>query len=172
MPNTKQENMEQMSYAYISALCARNGFSFVKPTPDNDGVDLIIQCKGKPDPGCRGTSPSLHAQLKASYANVIPQEDGGIKYRLEAKNYNILVDESRITPIILIVLWMEQDENDWLECTKNYLKLTKCAFWVSLKGLPPTENAGTKTITIPSDNWLTCDSLKELMIKACNREEL
>lgn len=39
MPNTVQESMEDLSFAYVNALCAYHGYTFDRVTRDNDGVD-------------------------------------------------------------------------------------------------------------------------------------
>ena len=46
MPNTLQESMEDVSFAYMQALCAYNGYTISKAERDNDGVDATIKCKG------------------------------------------------------------------------------------------------------------------------------
>ena len=40
MPNTLQESMEDVSFAYMQALCAYNGYTLSKVERDNDGVDV------------------------------------------------------------------------------------------------------------------------------------
>ena len=171
MPNPIQIRQEDMSIAYLTALCAANGYTLMKEEHDNDGVDRTIKCKGKPDETCIRKSPKLDVQLKACYSNHIRiNTDGSINYDLEAKNYNILVDEERITPIILVLLHMHEDERLWIDQTPDYMKITKCAYWVSLTGQPPTENITTKTITIPASNILSKESLKAIMVKVANNQ--
>lgn len=174
MPNTKQLKMEDMSVAYLRALCAANGYTLKGEEHDNDGVDITVKCKGRPSEDCVKVSPTLDVQLKSSSSpNLITlNEDGSITYKLEVKNYNTLIDSNRITPIILIVLLMNEDEDNWIEQTLDYLKLTKCAYWISLKGREYSDNAGRKTIVIPSDHVLTKECLRELMIKVAKEEEL
>lgn len=46
MPNTLQESMEDVSFAYMQALCAYNGYTISKAERDNDGVDATISAKG------------------------------------------------------------------------------------------------------------------------------
>ena len=173
MPNPIQIRQEDMSVAYLTALCAANGYTLMTEEHDNDGVDRTIKCKGKPDETCLRKSPKLDVQLKSCFSdNIRINPDGSISYALEAKNYNILVDSKRITPIILVVLHMNEDENLWIEQTPDYLKITKCAYWISLVGQPLTENTSTKTITIPASNILSKEALKDIMIKVANNQSL
>ena len=72
MPNTLQESMEDVSFAYMQALCAYNGYTISKAERDNDGVDATIKCKGYPcnSSDCRKRSPIIDIQLKASYVKL------------------------------------------------------------------------------------------------------
>ena len=44
MPNPKQTMMEDMSIAFVRALCAANGYSISSCEHDNDGFDMEINC--------------------------------------------------------------------------------------------------------------------------------
>ena len=48
--NAKSKNlkMEDMSEAFVRALCAVHGYSIVNHNHDNDGVGFGIRCKDKP----------------------------------------------------------------------------------------------------------------------------
>ena len=174
MPNTLQESMEDVSFAYMQALCAYNGYTLSKAERDNDGVDATIKCKGYPcNPSdCRRRSPIIDIQLKASYVKLKEKKNGDYSFILEAKNYNNLVMNDRMTPIILVVLHMDQDRKKWVKHSKSALKVTKCAYWVSLKNNQPTNNGSSITVVIPKQNILSCECLKKLMIKVAKEEEL
>lgn len=174
MPNTLQESMEDVSFAYMQALCAYNGYTLSKAERDNDGVDATIKCKGYPcNPSdCRRRSPIIDIQLKASYVKLKEKKNGDYSFILEAKNYNNLVMNDRMTPIILVVLHMDKDRKKWVKHSKSTLKVTKCAYWVSLKNNQPTNNGSSITVVIPKQNILSCECLKKLMIKVAKEEEL
>lgn len=168
MPNPEQTRMEDMSEAYLRALCAANGYSVEKSNHDNDGVDITVTCKGKPDAACKHSSPGVNIQLKSSYSKIRNNADGSINYDLEVKNYKWLIDNDRLTPLILVVFQMPNDQNLWIEQTIDWLKIKKCAYWISLKGKPDTSNASTISINIPNANLFTKDALKDIMIKTAN----
>lgn len=173
MPNVKDLRMEHMSEAFLKALCAVNGYTMTKPTDDNDGVDQEIKCKGWPtDDHTTYQSPRFDVQLKSSYSGFERKLNGELTYKLRAKNYNDLVATNRATPLILVVLMMYESIEEWTEQTEDYLKITKCAYWVNLQGEEPTNNTGTKTIVIDENKLLTAESLKELMIRASKGEKL
>lgn len=81
MPNTLQESMEDVSFAYMQALCAYNGYTLSKVERDNDGVDATIRCKGYPcnSSDCRKRSPSIDIQLKASYVKFKEKRNGEMR---------------------------------------------------------------------------------------------
>lgn len=172
MPNPKQLKMEDMSEAYLRALCAANGFSIDRSNHDNDGYDVEISCKGLIAPSSVVHSPKLDIQLKSSYSKITRQDDGSITYSLEVKNYRTLIQDNRMVPQILVVFHMYDDEGLWLEHTVDWLKITKCAYWISLKGYKDTENEHTININIPSNHILTKDSLMDIMVKISNQQSL
>jgi len=172
MPNQQTIKMEDMSEAYLRALCAANGYSIDRVSHDNDGVDVTVKCKGKVDNDSTYYSPSLDIQLKSSFSKIVEHEDGSITYPLEVKNYKSLIDSHRMIPLILVVVQMYSDENLWVEQTSDWLKITKCAYWISLKGQPDTNNTSTINIEIPAQNLLTKDSLKGIMSRISKQEAL
>lgn len=172
MPNAESIRMEDVSEAYVRALCAVNGYSITKSNHDNDGYDIEVECKGQVASDSLRYSPMVQMQLKASYAKIKEHPDGSITYPLEVKNYKWLIEPRRMTPMILVVFSMHQDRGLWVQHTNDYLKITKRAYWISLRGRADTQNAGTINITIPATNILTQDSLREIMLKISKGEEL
>ena len=65
---------------------------------------------------------------------------------------------------------MHNDENLWIEHNIDFLKITRCAYWISLRGWKPTKLRERISITIPAENLLTKESLKEIMIKVAKGE--
>lgn len=172
MPNTQQLRMEDMSEAYLRALCAANGYTIDKREHDSDGVDIGLVCSDKVADDSILESTELKIQLKSSYANITEHEDGSITYKLEVKNYKSLISTKRMIPLILVVFHMPREEAQWIEQTTDWLKIKKCAYWISLKGKPDTDNTDKISIRIPAENLLTKDSLKEIMCKASKMEDL
>lgn len=176
MPNPLQTRMEDMSFAYLQAICAKNGYDIATTPHDNDCVDCTIICNGYPienaDKKHTMCSPKVDVQLKASFSGIVLLENGDIQYDIPSRNYNYLVNSQRFIPYILVLLVMHRDEELWIEQTVDWLKITKCAYWISLKGQEPTENKSSKRIVIPCANVLTADALKEMMVKISKQQEL
>lgn len=161
-----------MSEAYLRALCAANGYTIDKREHDNDGIDIGVVCSDKVADDSILESTELKIQLKSSYANITAHDDGSITYKLEVKNYKSLISTKRMIPLILVVFHMSREEAEWIEQTTDWLKIKKCAYWISLKGKPNTDNTEKISIRIPATNLLTKESLKEIMWKVSKMEEL
>lgn len=172
MPNTQQIKMEDMSEAYLRALCAANGFSIDRSNHDNDGYDVEVSCKGLLTPESTRRCPKLDIQLKSSYSNITSHDDGSITFQLEVKNYKTLIQADRLVPQILLVFHMHRDESLWLEHCSDWLKITKCAYWICLQGQEDTDNKATISVNIPNDHVLTKESLLDIMIKISKQEPL
>lgn len=174
MPIPLQTRMEDMSMAYLQAMCAKNGYEIGNTKHDFDGVDCTIECGGFPidDGECQWYSPRIDVQLKSSFASVSMLDTGDVQYDIPARNYNLLVDSRRNIPYILILLVMNREENKWLNHSMEGLTITKCAYWTCLKGQEPTKNHNTTRIVIPSTNVLTPNSLQGLMIKVSKYQAL
>lgn len=176
MPNPKTANMQSMSKTYMAALCAVNGYTMNVDSEDYDSVDLTIKCPGIPDdsldPNSNFSSPVLEIQLKSTYSEVRRMQNGCLSYNLKVKNYNDLVPVNRIVPRILVLFLMYEDEQYWVEHTIDFLKITKCAYWVCLQGLPLSDNSETQAISIPENQVLSPDELKRIMIIISKGETL
>ncbi len=151
------QQKEQFSITYIRAIAAVAGYSLYRPEVDNDSVDLGIVSRG-------GTgkilSPRLELQLKCTAREIL--EENYLKYPLSLKNYNDLKINA-LVPRILVVVLVPEKITDWIKQTESELCLRYCAYWVSLRGSPDTENITNVTIEIPRSNQLTPDALQAII---------
>ncbi|GEP65207.1 hypothetical protein CBE01nite_29750 [Clostridium beijerinckii] len=163
---TEEHTKEGISAAYVKAIANYAGFNFEQPVNDY-GIDgtfsgIKVRKKGGEkrllSDGCK-----LDFQLKASI-NVKMEKDL-IKYSLESKNYNDLVDDEICTPRILIVYKLPRNKDEWIKVTENGTMFKDCAWWCYLSGLQETNNKETITIEIPRNQIFDDKSLKELMGK-------
>ncbi|MBO3460986.1 DUF4365 domain-containing protein [Aetokthonos hydrillicola Thurmond2011] len=147
------QQKEQFSITYIRAIAAVAGYSLYRPEVDNDSIDLGIVSRG-------GTgkilSPRLELQLKCTAKDI--RGENYIKYPLNLKNYNDLRINA-LVPRILVVVLVPEKVTDWLKQTEEELCLKHCAYWVSLYGMPETENTTNVTIEIPRSNLFTADAV-------------
>lgn len=160
---TEQHIKEGLSRAYIIAVSHATGLNIEESRYDY-GIDGTISGVKILKNGRRvSNGVKLDFQLKSSVN--IEVEDDVIKYALEAKNYNDLVDEEVATPRILILYKLPKEREQWINVTENNTILKHCAWWCHLRGKEPTNNCSSKTIEIPRNQILTVEALNELMRK-------
>lgn len=147
---------DRLSEAMVGAIAARAGFAVARPDLDRDGIDVIIQAGD-------GVRPRIEAQIKGTINADIKK--GKLTFPLKRRNYDLLRGPTQ-TPRILILVTLDHSEARWLSATPKQLSIRKCAYWVSLRDAPETQNASTVTITIPTKNILTVKSLVALMEKS------
>ncbi|HJT33108.1 MAG TPA: DUF4365 domain-containing protein [Pirellulales bacterium] len=152
------QRKEQFSHAYVKAVAAVAGFAWYKPSVDDDSIDLGLAQRGG-----SGTirSPRLEIQLKC-HAMPIPEADD-FGFWLDLKNYDDLRDERVEVKRILVVVLVPDDLADYLVENEQQLAMRRCAYWLSLRGFPPTENDTGQTIRISRSQRFTVQSLQGMM---------
>ncbi len=148
---------EALSRAYVQAIAGMAGYMTAEYKPDRDGTDVQIRAGGS-------MRPSLDIQLKATI-NLKTATDGQFRYSLKLRNYNLLRVPTQV-PNILVVLALPQNSVDWLSVTPEQLIMRRCAYWVSLKGYPETQNKESVTISIKETSRFDVTGLKDLMNQA------
>ena len=153
---------EELSIAYISALCAVAGISFDRQFHDDDSTDATIK-KLVTLPDGRKCEAMLRVQLKStSSAKQYKEDDSVVTYVLKAKNYNDLRTVST-TPIILALLILPENEDEWLTWTHEELMIKGRMYWQSFESAPEIENKSSISVKIPQENYLNSDRLLELL---------
>lgn len=160
---------EQLSNRFIGILAANKGFALDKPELDL-GVDYQLKktyTYTTPNGRTRFNYDSryIDIQLKATTENSIIDEPTQIKYDLEAKNFNDLIERQQngTAPLILILFVLPDDQTNWVDIDINEIRLRRHAYWY----LPPdgsamTPNLATIRITIPKANRLDIDCFNQL----------
>ena len=163
---TDQLKMETISIAFVKALAAKVGIVYDSYKNDNglDGyfTQAIYDEKYRE---WRQIGVGVDIQLKST-THDLEEENGFIKYDLEAKNYRDLIVTSIGRPRILILYSMPRNHDEWVLVDNDFTKLQKCAWWYSLQGLPCSDNSVSVRIKIPASQRLTCDSLKKICDRA------
>ena len=151
---TYADQEEALSRVYARAVAAGAGYVTSDYDFDRDGVDLRIHAGGS-------MRPALDLQLKAT-VNLGEPNDGNFRFPLKKRNYDLLIEETQ-TPRLLIVLDLPTDEDQWMTISEKSLILRRRAFWVSLHGLDERSNKTSVTVSIPTTNLFTVESLRDLM---------
>lgn len=156
MPLTQQQ--EQFSIAYVHAVASTAGYSIEEIRVDVDSIDLTIMQFGNGNeyPFYDG----LRVQLKCTYKH--KPQDGHLPFPLKIKNYDDLRRESAY-PRILVVVYTPEEVDKWVLHSSSSLALHYCGYWVSLRGMPATDNKTAITIPIPIKQEFNVSQLNELM---------
>lgn len=137
----------------MQAVAAHAGFQVSRPEVDDDSVDGILLSR-------RGRRPRIEFQLKATGQDIFQGDH--VAFPLPIKNYNDLQVET-ISPRILVVVSMPDNEAQWLHQSEEALHLYRCAYWVSLLGRPETPNTASITVHLPGSQMFTSESLVAMM---------
>jgi hypothetical protein len=166
---TENERKQQLSVAYVHAVAALAGYTCEVQTVDIDSVDLIISASGKIHEQSVIRSPRLAVQLKAS-SSLTTQSDH-LAFPLPIKNYDDLREET-LVPLILVVLVLPRDPSQWLEISEECMISRRCAYWVSLLGMPETRNRRKVSIHLPRSHQFSVDQVQEMMRRISRGEDL
>jgi hypothetical protein len=160
---------EGLSRAYAIAVAHNAGMNFSRPDFDYGFDGTFREVQNRNGRYC-DSGFSIDIQLKST-VNII--NDGEyIRYNLKVKNYNDLIITELGTPRILVLFVLPPNKTDWLNISETGTSLRNCAWWCSLRGMPPSSNVDTVPIRIPKNQILTSECLKELMNKVKMGEEL
>ena len=166
MPFTQNDIIEQLSYAYLHAVAAASKFAcevVVSRLVDGAGVDARLSWKERLDEASVHTNSDVRIQLKAT-TKTPPKENGRFSYYLkDVEKYDELRARSGSFPILLVVLYLPQDEFQWLTLDHGALTARRCAYWVSLWDAPATANRSGVTVYLPEENILTPANLRDLV---------
>lgn len=166
---TEEQKKEQLSNRFIGILAANKGFAIDKPDLDL-GVDYQLKkttTYTTPQGKTRYTYDSryIDLQLKATTDNSIIDEPHTIKYDLEVKSFNDLVERQNngTAPLVLILFVLPNDQNTWVDIDHTEIRLRKHAYWfVPPAGSVPTNNEHRIRIEIPKANMLGIDCFNNL----------
>jgi hypothetical protein len=154
---TPEQQKEQFSIAYVRAVAAAARVNIYRLEVDEDSIDIGFSVKsiaGQPQ------SPKLDAQLKC--VTELTGDGDIFRYPLKVKNYNELVGEHYV-PIILIVVLVPPDVQDWLAQDEGTLTMRRCGYWASLRDLAASDNASTVTVGLPRVQVFSVPALQQLL---------
>lgn len=154
VPDSRRK--ERLSLAFVRAIAARAGYELIESEIDIDSIDGTLKCT------C-GKRPQIDFQAKATSQDVV--RDRHVVFELSIKNYDDLRADT-VVPRILIVYVLPENSDDWLSSNEDALQLRKCAYWISLRGEPESENSTSVTVNLPRAQTFDCRQLEHLMSRA------
>jgi hypothetical protein len=161
---TEEQIKEQLSRGYLDLLASRAGYKSLVASLDH-GVDVTIS---KVKAHVRGGKTRLldsgqfiDVQLKCTCEASIVSGPVNIKYDLEAKSYNDLIDRrDSPVPLLLVLMVLPDNQDLWLSVRAHEIALAKCAYWYLPESTETyTPNTDSKRVTIPRANVLSRDFL-------------
>lgn len=170
---SQQDIESELSYAYLHAIASRAGFecSLTGRYSDRAGIDAVLRVKERFGPESVLTSFTIEIQLKATI-HERALTGGSYSFPLRIEHYDKLRDEGHATPLLLVVLFLPERPAEWLVHTEERLIAHRCAYWTSLRGAPPSENAVEQTVYIPKANCLSVEGLRALAERISQGEVL
>jgi hypothetical protein len=152
MARTAQQ--EGLGDAFLLAIAGAAGCAVSLRRPDDDSIDWTLSCR-------LPLRPKIDVQMK-TYTS----DDGNgehIRYPLKKKNYDDLIIGEFFVPRILVLILLPQDIEGWVALSSEQLTMKKCGYWMSLHGMPASDNETTVTVSVPRSNVLTVEALCGMM---------
>jgi hypothetical protein len=155
--NTKKE---EFSYGYLKMIGAKSGLAIENHSRsiDNQGIDIQIVYAGKIG---NVHTPRIDAQVKCTSQDI--EKKDYINFSLDIKTYEKLRDRSVYVPIILIVVLVPKNLDEWIDIDNERTISKKCAYWISLTGFPKSDNQKSIIVETPKINLITPESLSHII---------
>jgi hypothetical protein len=166
---TLNEQKQQLSVAYVHAVAARAGYTCQVQTVDEDSVDVLIGARGYVHHQAVIRSPRLEIQLKATSSLRLGATH--LTFPLKRKNY----DELRaiaLIPRLLLVLLLPEKPAEWIETSEECMISRRCAYWLSLLGMPETGNTSSVSVRLPRSQQFNMGQLQGLMQRVSRQEPI
>ncbi|MEM9886888.1 MAG: DUF4365 domain-containing protein [Bacteroidota bacterium] len=172
---TENDIKQSLSFHYIGLIATYSGYRFDKPFTDY-GVDAVLEKVEKVSINGKSrfiaSGKSIDVQLKSTSSAKIIRTEKGIKFDLEAKNYNDLVrrfqqrnkEYGYLIPLVLIVFILPENKENWLNILEDSsTKIEGYAYWIYPNDTWNfSTNSSTVRIEIPFQNKVDlnfCDDL-------------
>lgn len=160
---------EDISISYISALCAYAGIAYETVRHDDDSTDGTLRKRILLDNGLK-CNAELRIQLKCTSSNSQYTDHGNVlTYKLKVKNYNDLCLPAT-TPIILGLLVLPENEEEWISWSTDELLIKGCMYWAEFSNAMESANSNTVTIKINKSNVLNPETLNDFLVKIAREE--
>lgn len=162
---TENNIKSELSYAYLHAVASRAGVEcqVAGRHSDGAGVDAVVRAKERFEELSKLTHFTVEIQLKATCDEPIPDARDRYPFSLKLDHYNKLRDTETGAQQILVVLFLPPADTHWLVHTEDGLMSHRCAYWVSLRGAPPSENDTRQTVYIPRSNHFSVEGLRSVL---------
>lgn len=155
---TEDQQKEAISREFLRVLANGHGFKVLEP-PQDHGVDMIVcpvTVRREPNGRVRylDSQYKLDFQLKSTTAAGIIDEDNQVKFDLEVKTYNDLVQRrADPLPLHLLVVVLTDTPPRCVDIDQQRLALLGSAYWyLPDEDAQPSQNQQQVRISIPKAN--------------------
>ncbi len=169
---TRNHRMEALSRAYVQAIAARCGLVCSTTREYDYGIDLTLHLVQRRERQYAEAGFRLDIQLKATVETKVVLTTDGVSYDLDARAYANLRDPTVTDNRILVPIVFPADESLWTNQDEGQLAIRGSAYWLSLRGRPPSMNRRTVRLTIPRANVLSVEGATALMDRIRRRVDL
>ncbi len=155
---TENHQKEALSRAYIHAIAAKAGANVNVNTYDY-GIDVEFNEIKNIDGERLETGSTFKCQLKATKNWSMNGDE--VVYTLKAETYNRLVKirNHATLPLVLILLCLPPNQDEWHEMCEEFLKIRRCCYWLHWDyGLETTNTSGIN-IHFPRSQIFTPEAL-------------
>lgn len=162
---------EDLSICYLKTIAACNEIALEEIRHDDDSEDVKIKKTIEIEDFGPFVS-ELKFQLKTTSSETMYSEDDEyISYKLNVKNYNDLCTQST-TPIVLGLLILPGNKDEWVNCTATELRLKGRMFWLNLQKNDKSQNKDSVMVRIPKSNILNEKNIEKLLESVARGEDL
>lgn len=163
---TDQQRQEAVSREFLRILAHMHGYKVTESALDH-GVDMTVcPVKERIEPGGKrrflDSQMKLDFQVKSTTLAGIEVGPDDIKYDLEAKTFNDLVDRRiELLPLHLLLVVLNERPPACVTIGPDQIAVLGCAYWyLPEEHEEPTQNAVSKRISIPKANILQADFVR------------
>lgn len=159
---------EDLSIAYLRAICAKAGVTFNLQNRDEDGADVDLSKYVRTDT-CPRFRSTIKVQLKSTSSGSFYREEADIIiYKAKAKCYNDLV-EHRGVPLYLFLLILPANEDEFVSFSIEQLIIKRCMYWVTLQRSDERATHDFVDIIIDKRNVVSPEALVSIMQSEGNK---
>jgi hypothetical protein len=158
---TRNQQQESLSRAYIQAIAARAGMTVSVPSPDA-GIDMSVH--DVIAVGRQRIESGFRIDIQAKSTTLARLNPTEVRYDLEVAAYETLRYPAGC-PRLLVVLVLPDDEARWLSQSEEELVVRRAAYWLSLRGFPPTKNRRSSRVSIPRGNLFTAGAVQAMITR-------
>jgi len=163
----ENKQMEEISFAYLQAVCAKVGIAVNRHTHDGDGIDGDLKKTVKLSNGSR-YDLTVSFQLKSTCANV-RENNSEIYYDLKIKNHNDLRRSSTLRKFLFVHFFPESFQASLVH-SRESLQILRCMYWISCEELEEKDAASSIRVKLSKTNAASPENLENLFQKLAEEE--